>query len=356
MRVLIAAGEKSGFVLADLLSKKIRDINNEIEIYHLNLADVAGDAFGFSPRVLPKLLQGGKLINQLLTSVRDIHPDLTVLISCPGVNLPLGMKLRAVGVVTIIVGPPQCWAWGKWRVRLLQQAADQVVCLFSFEEQFFRRAGIRAVYFGYPFYDAVQLQMSRRQMYETLGIPEGEEYIILLPGTRKEEVDFHQPLFIRVFQHLQTRHPRLHGVIVGGKESVLPPGVVQVEPQHRYDIFSGARAALAVSGTVTAELAILGIPMVVSYHLDAVSKFFARIFVRIPYFALPNIIAGESVVPEYLNPDQGQLISQISRLLDECDYRQMVIAKLEAVRKKLEPAGATDRLARLIVTLVSRKI
>ena len=188
-----------------------------------------------------------------------------------------------------------------------------------------------------------------------LGIPEDEEYIVLLPGTRKDEIDFHQLLFIRVFQHLQMRHPRLHGVIVGGKESVLPPGVVQVGLQHRYDVFSWARAALTVSGTVTAELAILGIPMVVSYHLEPVSRFLVRIFVRTPYFALPNIIAGEAAVPEYLNPDQKQLISQISRLLDECDYRQTVIAKLGAVRRKLEPAGATEQIARLIVGLLSGK-
>jgi len=314
----------------------------------VNVAKETGTIVGFFES-LTKLIKGYKTIKQLTETIREMQPDVAVLISFPGINLPLGKALRSSDIKVIYISPPQFWAWGRFRVNLLKQASDTVVCLFNFEQKLLQRAGIKAIYHGYPFYDAVKCQLSRNEVYRLLGLTEDRDYIVFLPGSRESEIVYHQPLFLQVFQHLKQKHPQLEGILIGGIEAELPAGMLRINPDIRYEVIAYARAALVVSGTATAELAILGVPMIVTYHLYPVSRFFARLFVKTPYFALPNIIANERIVNEYLEPGPALLSSALSRILSDNDYRQKIIDKLELVKNRLAPLGATEKIAYLIL-------
>jgi lipid-A-disaccharide synthase len=293
-------------------------------------------------------------------AVVRLAPDVVVLISFSGLHLPLGRRLRRRGVPVLYLGPPQVWAWGGWRKRRLRKAADKVVCLFRFEEKLLRRAGVNAVYFGYPLLDGVVSRLSREQTLEKLGLGPSERYVVFLPGSRLAEIAYHQPLFADVLSRLRRECGNIRGVMVTMEEDASQRAIVKsrkprgrdqeeegrmvVVREDRYDVMHHADCACAVSGTVTAELAILGVPMVVCYHLPLLSRMLARALVRATHFALPNILAGTRLVPEVLEPEPQALAQTLTPLMRDSDERRGQLAGLARVAAELGPPGATERV------------
>jgi len=240
-----------------------------------------------------------------------------------------------------------------------------------FEEELLRRAGVYAVYLGYPLLDGVVSRLSREQTLEKLGLGPSEHYIVFLPGSRPGEIAYHEPFFRAVFEHLCKQERGIRGVMVSMDESrrqsgdrtgtyhkdktprsgqraasAFEGGFVVVS-QDRYDVMRHADCACAVSGTVTAELAILGVPMVVCYHLPWLSRVLARALVRIPHFALPNILAGTRLVPEMLEPEPLALARTLLLLTRDSDERRGQLAGLARVAAELGPPGAMERVCAL---------
>jgi len=309
-------------------------------------------------RVGPKL-RG--VLDRAEASVAELAPDAAVLVSFSGLHLPLGRRLRRRGVPVLYLGPPQVWAWGGWRKRRLRKAADKVVCLFRFEEDVLRRAGVNAVYFGCPLMDGVVSSLSREQTLDRLGFSPSDRYVVFLPGSRPAEIGYHQPLFRAVFEQLRKRVPDVRGVMVAmeasPKSKVQSPrsgagspeadGGMVVVRENRYDVMRHADCACAVSGTVTAELALLGVPMVVCYHLPWLSRVLAQALVRVPYFALPNILAGTLLVPERLEPEPEALVQMLVPLMRGSEKRRKQLDGLARVATELGSTGATAHICAL---------
>jgi len=292
-----------------------------------------------------------------------------VLVSFSGLHLPLGRRLRRRGVPVLYLGPPQVWAWGGWRKRRLRRAADEVVCLFRFEEEMLRRSGVDARYFGYPFLEGAVSRLSRAQTLEKLGFGPSERYVVFLPGSRPAETAYHEPLFRVVFEQLSRRTPAVRGVMVAleasPKSGVRSPepgagsqetgdGIVVIR-ENRYDVMRYADCACAVSGTVTAELALLGVPMVVCYHLPWLSRVLARALVRIPHFALPNVLSGTRLVPEMLDPQPEVLVRTLAPLMLDSEERRRQLAGLAGVAAGLGPPGAMQRVCTLARELGNKR-
>jgi lipid-A-disaccharide synthase len=340
----------------------------------ISLQDTAelGPVFGFGEglRAGPRL-RG--VLRRAEASVVKLAPDVAVLVSFSGLHLPLGRRLRRRGVPVLCLGPPQVWAWGGWRKRRLRKAADKVVCLFRFEEELLRRAGVNAVYFGYPLLDSVTATLSRGQTLEKLGLGPNEHYVVFLPGSRPSETDYHVPLFVKVQQKLALTVSGLRGVMVtteqeasqkpkakgqrskGGARPAEESGIVTVS-RDRYEVMRHADCACAVSGTVTAELAILGVPMVVCYHLPWLSRVLARALVRTPHFALPNILAGTRLVPEVLEPEPEGLVRMLGLLMRDSGERRHQLEGLAGVAENLGPPGAIARICALAMEMMTKKV
>jgi lipid-A-disaccharide synthase len=323
----------------------------------ISLAEPAqlGHVFGFAEG-----LQAGTRLRAALdraeASVRESAPDAAVLVSFSGLHLPLGRRLRRRGLPVLYLGPPQVWAWGRWRTRQLRRAADKVVCLFRFEQGLLRQAGVDAEYFGYPLLDGVVSSLSREQVLNRLGFGPEERYVVFLPGSRPAESAYHRPLFRLVFERLRKELPNIRGVAVspepdaGRKRDCNGSGIVTVS-RNRYEVMRHADCACAVSGTVTAELAILGVPMVVSYHLPRASRLLSRAFVRIPQFALPNILDRTRLVPEVLEPGPEELARMLNPLTRDSSERRSQVAGLARVASGLGPTGAMQRICALALEM-----
>jgi len=331
----------------------------------VSLAETAelGPVFGFAEGLRSgRTLQG--VLSRAEESVVRLAPDVVVLVSFSGLHLPLGRRLGRRGLPVLFLGPPQVWAWGGWRKRRLRQAADKVVCLFRFEEEVLRRAGVDATYFGYPLLDSVVSRLSRDQVLSKLGLGSHERYVVFLPGSRPAEIAYHMPLFEATQECLRKQEPGVRGVVVLKSEVQSPEsrvvledaGLVVVrgecrggkaEDGTRYEVMRHAECACAVSGTVTAELALLGVPTVVCYHLPALSRVLARLVVRIRFFALPNILAGQRVVPEVLEAGPERLAGLLAPLLGDSEERRQQVVAFGQVAEKLGPPGAMACICRL---------
>ena len=351
MRIVVSAGEASGRAMLDQFRLEMARLEPGCEVISLQDTAELGPVFGFGAglRAGPRL---GGLLGRAEASVIKLKPDAAVLVSFSGLHLPLGRRLQRHGIPVLYLGPPQVWAWGGWRKRRLRRAADRVVCLFRFEEELLRRAGVNAAYFGYPLLDSVTPGLGRAQVLEKLGFGPDEHYVVFLPGSRPSETGYHVPLFRAVFEHLRRQARGVRGVMVVLEEGrrqeaeVAESGMVVVS-RDRYDVMRHADCACAVSGTVTAELAIMGVPMAVCYHLPRLSRVLARVLVRTPHFALPNILAGTLLVPEVLESEPEGLARMLGPLLRDSTERRQQVKGLAGVASSLGPPGAMARICRL---------
>lgn len=355
MRMAISAGEASGRAILGLFARELARIDPGCEVFGLQDAAEIEPVFGFAEGLRVRQRLRGAL-DRIEASVRKLAPDVAVLVSFSGLHLPLGRRLRQNGVPVLYIGPPQVWAWGGWRTRQLRLAADKVVCLFRFEHELLSRSGVDAEYFGYPLLDGVVSSMSREQTLEVLGFDHDDRYVAFLPGSRPAEIEYHEPLFQLVYERLRRESRDIRGVIVrpeqqSGAKGDHVGGGIATTSRHRYDVMGHAECACAVSGTVTAELAILGVPMVVSYHLSRTSRVLARALVRTRHFALPNILDGTRLVPELLEPEPESLACLLRSLTGDSALRRSQTAGLARVVARLGPPGAMRRVCALALEM-----
>ncbi|MBM3315316.1 hypothetical protein FJY71_05685, partial [candidate division WOR-3 bacterium] len=317
--VAISAGELSGRLLASVVQEELGQDAGYVELVE---PGEPGPVFGFWEG-----LRSGPAVRRALATALDrvarFRPDVALLVAFSGLNLRLGVALRRSGIPVVYLSPPQVWAWGAGRVRVLRQAADNVVCLYPFEVPLLCRAGVDAVFVGYPLLDLLT-----REPAERAGVA-------LLPGSRPSEIAFHRPLFEQAAERLDD------------VRWVEPRGEGLGDCARRYGIIGSARAALVVSGTAALETALLGTPQVVCYHLSPLSRLAARALVRTRFFAMPNILAGERAVPEILEPEAGQLAQELSSALapERLEQAQDLARRLSRL---LGPAGAGARIAQLV--------
>ncbi|MEO0071445.1 MAG: hypothetical protein ABIK39_05115 [candidate division WOR-3 bacterium] len=351
--ILISAGEVSGFLFADLLEREIKKLNPEVRVVKLDVSYGLGPTLGLWEGAR-RMFSVGRLLRHHFFYVQQLNPDVLVLIGFPGVNLFLGKKFRKLGIPVVYLAAPQIWAWGSFRVKLLRQAVNRVFCLFLFEERLLRSLGIDAVYYGYPLLDSVKSTLKREEVLSFLGFNSDTKYIVLLPGSRSAETKFHQPLFLRIFNRLKRRYLGLKGVVIGGFGNLAEgQEVIRIPPEKRYEVIRHAHLALVVSGTATAETAILGTPEVASYHFTQPGRFLARLMVKLRYFSIPNIVADSMVIPEFLSPDEERLYQTAQRLFSDEVYREKIRAGLARVKELLGPPGAMAKIAAEILQLTT---
>lgn len=264
-------------------------------------------------RHLPEILRVRReLVRRLIAD----PPDLFLGVDAPDFNLGVEEKLRARGIRTVQYVAPQVWAWRSHRVHQLRRAVDRVLCLFPFEAPLLEQAGVPATYVGHPLADQVPEVPDRQNAREQFRLSSAHTVVALLPGSRIREVETMGELFIRSAQliHRQVRNvhflvPLLSRPTRGLFEQTLYRLEAQDLPLtilfgHAQMAMTAADSVLLASGTASLEAALLKRPMVVTYRLAPMTyALIRRRGYRLPYVALPNILAGRFVVPEILQDD-----------------------------------------------------
>ncbi len=352
MRILISAGEASGDLYASRVVEALRARHPDAVFFgcagpRMQAAGVRAiiDMRSISEVGLVEIIRHiPRIWGQFRKLVRAIpaeRPDLAILTDAPDFNLRLAKKLR-VPVVYLIA--PQAWAWREGRVRTIRATVKRLLCIFPFEPSFFERHGIPTTYIGHPLATVVKPTLDRPAFCEKFGIDPNARIVALLPGSRHGEVARHIPGLLEAAALIQKRVPVT--LVMG-----LPPGFgldatfseriraasIQVIEGFTWDVLAQSELALAASGTVTVEAALLGVPMVTFYRVNALSWILGRWLVRAPFLSMVNLVAERRIVPELIQHEMtgDRIAAEAIQLLENDAGRAAMKGDLAEVSGKL---------------------
>ncbi len=312
-------------------------------------------------KVLPRLL---RLRRSLVKRWAEDPPDIFVGIDAPDFNLGLEKALRSRGITTVHFVSPTVWAWRQGRVRKVAKAVDLVLCIFPFEEDFYKAHDVAAEFIGHPLADSVDTDIDSAAMRRQLGLT-APRVIAVMPGSRRNEIARLGPVFAKACGLLIDRYPDLQFVAPMVSPTLREAFKVQIDAAGMGDhiklIDGNAEAAivaadvvLLASGTASLQTALYGRPMVAAYKLSPLTYLMHRLFklVKVKYFAMPNLLTDEPMVPEFLQDDATPeaLSAAIAELLDDPERRAVIESRFVALRAELT-RGAQQRAAKAILDL-----
>ncbi len=368
-RILIVAGEVSGDIHAGNLLRELRQLIPDIEAFGVGggrLADAGLEALFHSNelahmglvevvRELPRLR---RLMRSLSAEAARRRPHVAVLVDSPDFNLRLARRLKRLGIPVVLYVSPQLWAWRSGRVRVVRQVAREVLCILPFETGFYEENGVKARFVGHPLVDDLD-----RAGFLNAGKEPKERRLALLPGSRASEVRHLLPIMLRALKLVPRELFEDVPVIAApGVQGEIDAAMGAHGHDERLRIMTGeerrlalsqARLAWTASGTATLECALLDVPMIVGYKLQALSYRIARRLVHVPHIALVNLIAEERAVPELIQDDfnEEKLAAATREALDGGIARQEEL--LERVRERLGPPGASARAAAAVAAYLT---
>ncbi|HEX5127819.1 MAG TPA: lipid-A-disaccharide synthase, partial [Rhodocyclaceae bacterium] len=260
---------------------------------------------------------------------------------------------------------PSIWAWRGGRVHKIKRAVDMVLCLFPFEPALYEKHGVPASYVGHPLADVFALQPNREAMRESLQIDQDEIIVALLPGSREGEVSRMADSFVATAQLLHERRPgiRFLAPLVTRETRLLFEGAIYRAEAfevpitlmfgHADQAMIAADAVLVASGTATLEAALLKRPMVIAYKLARLSHFIMKRLAYLPYVGLPNILAGEFLVPEFIQDaaTPEALAGALERWLDDKAGREKLVEQFAGIHLSLRQNHA-EKAAQALLPLL----
>jgi len=292
-------------------------------------------------------------------------PDVFIGIDAPDFNLGLERSLKAHGIPTVHYVSPAIWMWRKERIHGIKRAVSKMLTLFPFEVPIYRQAGIDAVFVGHPLPDILDRVPGRADAREQLRLPASGTIIALLPGSRQSELEHMADLFIQTARMISEGVPQalfLVPLVTRETRAMFEAALYRNQAEdlpltvlfgHAQDAMSAADAVLVASGTATLEAALLGRPMVITYKMPAASHWLLKGKGYLPYYGLPNILAGEFVVPEIIQDDATpqNLSEALLNLLADQVVRTRLERKFAAMSASLQ-RGAARRAALAILPLL----
>lgn len=363
-KVFLVAGEDSGDNLGAALLEELRSRDPGLEAVGLGGArmEAAGCRIlyrlsGLSVMWFSQVFRRAALFYRIFRStlrwIETERPDLVVLIDFPGFNLRLARRLRRRGVRVVYYVSPQVWAWAPGRVRSIALTVDRMLVLFPFEKKIYEEAGVPVEYVGHPIFDALEAE----------GRPEGEpagRVVGILPGSRLQEVRLGLPVMITAAKRVAAEIPGLEFEVSCARDAFRPTidrilaraGLaVRIVTGSARSILRRAEFCFMTSGSGTLECMYYETPMVILYRVSLPAYLLSRLLRTSRYIGMVNVLAGEEIVPEFLDyRDRSDAIAREAlRLVRPGPERKRCIASLSDLRAATVERGAAGRAAEAIL-------
>ncbi len=361
VQILISAGEASGEMYGAMLMEALRRLAGESPAttsnQKLQFFGVGGDRMravgcdtvvdakdlavvGIS-EILGHLPKIWGLFHKLIAEADTRKPDLAIVIDSPAFNWRVARQMHKRGIPVVYYVCPQFWAWRQGRVRLLRKYVDKALVIFPFEEKFYRDRGVDASFVGHPLADLPRPAIDREDYASQHHLDAAKPWITLMPGSRVKEVRMNLPVILESAARLGTFYEFLLPVaptldrsfllsLIGDNSSIhLVPETLPALAQ--------SRAGIIASGTATVEAAMMGTPFVMVYRVSSLTYMVGRPRVKVPYFAMVNLIAGEEVVPELVQQDftADKVVAKLNEIIADGPARTKMIAGLDGVKTRL---------------------
>jgi len=375
-RIMIVAGEASGDLhgaglVREALKKdpslsffgiggsKMREAGVEIlvdasEIAVVGLVEIISH--------FPKIRHAFTILKKI---IRTEPPDLLILIDYPGFNIRLAKIAKSAKVKVLYYISPQVWAWRVGRVKKIGKVIDRMAVVFPFEVPFYEKEGIPVTFTGHPLADSVHPLMTREAAQREFGLQPERKTIGLFPGSRKSEIENLLPVILDSAELLRKRFPDAQFILplaaslkrqdIERHLRSTPVEVTVIEGMG-YDVMQVCDAIITVSGTVTLEIAMIGIPMVIIYKVAPLTYSIAKRLVKVDHIGLCNIVAGERIVTELIQDDLSpeKVAGEITKILTDADYAGTIRAKYIRVRENLGSGGCSEKVAGLALEMLGK--
>ncbi|WP_417550681.1 lipid-A-disaccharide synthase [Methylophaga sp.] len=304
------------------------------------------------------------IFNQVVAELRRQPPDLLILVDYPGFNLKLAKQAKKLGIKVLYYISPKIWAWRAGRIEQIKRDVDHMAVLFPFEQEIYENAGVAVTCVGHPLVDAVYSELSQSAAREKFSLDKDIRVIGLFPGSRRSEISALLPIMLDAAERIETRHfpiqvviPQAPGINEEYLQQFSAGSVLRISiiKDDFYEVIKACDAVVAASGTVTLEIALIGVPHFIAYRVSPWSYRILKRLVKIPYVGLCNIVTQQPVIKELLQDEVTavRLEQQLMDLLTH-PHRQEQAEKIrQQVRDALGPSGGADNAAELILRLVS---
>jgi lipid-A-disaccharide synthase len=311
---------------------------------------------------LPKIYG---LFQRLIKEADKRKPDLAIVIDSPAFNWRVARQMKKRGIPVVYYVAPQFWAWRQGRVRLLRKYIDKALVIFPFEEKFYRDRGVDATFVGHPLADLPQPAILRNDYAANLNLDSAKPWITLMPGSRVKEVRMNLPTILETAAQLGSDYEFLLPVAPTLDRDFLQRLIgerpVKLVPESLPALWH-SRAGIIASGTATVEAAMMRTPFVMVYRVSPLTYMLGKPRVKVPRFAMVNLIAGEEVVPELVQHDftARNVATRLQEILPDGPVRDLMLQGLTDVKSRLQaPKAAStgpfqrpaDRAAEIILTL-----
>jgi lipid-A-disaccharide synthase len=355
VQILISAGEASGEMYGAELIEALRRIRPDAKFFgaggeRMRRAgcEIVVDARDLSvvgiTEILGHLPKIWGLFHKLIAQADQRKPDVAVVIDSPAFNWRVARQMKKRGVPVVYYVAPQFWAWRQGRVRLLRKYVDQALVIFPFEEQFFRERGVRAKFVGHPLAALPKPAIRREEFATSYSLDQSKPWITLMPGSRRKEITMNLPVILEAAARLGTGFEFLVPVAPTLERNWLEERIkgpsVHLVSDARAALFH-SRAGIIASGTATIEAALMGTPFLMVYRVSNLTYRLGKPRIKVPYFSMVNLIAGERVVPELVQDafTAKNVVNELQELIDDSPKREQMIAKLASVKSLLGAIG-----------------
>ncbi|MBJ6351827.1 MULTISPECIES: lipid-A-disaccharide synthase [unclassified Acinetobacter] len=386
LKIGIVVGEVSGDTLGVKLMRSFREQGIDAEFEGIGGPQMIAEGFNsYYPMETLSVMGIVEVLKDLkkLFAVRDglinqwtQHPvDIFIGIDAPDFNLRLSksIKEKNLPIKTVQYVSPSVWAWRQGRVHGIKQSIDLVLCLFPFEKVFYERYEVPAAFVGHPLAKQLPLENPIQIAKQQLGIDENQKHIALLPGSRKGEVERLLPMLLGAANILHTKHPDIQFLIPAindARKQQIEQGVEKLAPQLKAKIhilentdseskigrmvMNASDVIALASGTATLEAMLMHRPMVTFYKLHWLTYLIAKFLVKIPYYSLPNIIAGKKVIEELIQADATpeNLAAEIEKLMN-VETAQIQVMQHLTMHKQLI-SGNTEDPVQVILNVLEK--
>ena len=353
MKVMFSAGEASGDTHAASVANALREIDPSVEMFGMGgtLMERAGVRIVYDIKnlgvigiveIVKSLPKFFKLRTYLKRVMMKEKPDILVCVDYPGFNMKLAAVAHELGIPVLYYIAPTIWAWHSSRGNTIRKYVTKVASIFPFEAEAYRKYKCNVDFVGHPLLDIVHPTMTKDVAEAYFGARKEAKKILLMPGSRKQEVLSLLDTMLKSGEQLMAKHEDI--------QFFLPRA-------HTIDLMQICDVCLAASGTATLETAMMELPTVLLYRVSPITYGIGKMVVNVTHVGLPNIVAGKEVIPELLQdavtPDA--IVSLVEPLLSDVDKNEAMRSELREVRHKLGEPGAVKRVAHLVYNLGKEK-
>ena len=367
----LSVGEPSGDIHAAKLVLSLKKISPNIKFIgnggdkmieagvdvknHINTMSVMGFI-----EVLKNYNVLSKILKNTVSEIKISKPDKIILVDYPGFNLRLVKKIKNLGIPIIYFILPQAWAWKENRTLLMKKTISNFISIFPFETDWYNSKGLETYYPGHPFLDVNYEQGTDNFFFKKHNLKNDDLLLLLLPGSRQQEINNNWPIFLETIFSLKDKLPSLKFCLVKSNNVIIKniPDFVIIESSST-DVLKHGTAAISCSGTVNLECALAEIPTIVCYKTSYINWMIFKIFGKVDFISIVNLIAEEKILPEFI---QSEMTSKkiLPHLLEYLSLsskkRKETIAKYKNVKTKLGSPGMFDRAAEHIILTKDNEI